>query len=131
MKYKGCNGQVKTGVALDSIVELIGFTVDETAEALDASVIGGDCAKRVVKGQTGWSGSIDAYYDPAEIGTNNLAVGSDVLLTLYPAGDTPGLQELAGQALITSVGTPVEIEGMIQQSFAYEGNGALSKTTVV
>ena len=130
MKYKGCNGQVKTGVALDSIVELIGFSVDESAEALDASVIGSDCSKRVVKGQTSWTGSIDAYYDPAAVGTNNLSVGSDVLLTLYPAGDTPGLQELAGQALITSVGTPVEIEGMIQQSFSYEGNGALSKTTI-
>jgi len=57
--------------------------------------------------------------------------GEDVLLTMNPAGETPGLQELSGQALILTAGLPVEIDGMIQQSFTFNGNGLLTKSVIV
>ena len=131
MKYKGCNGQVKVGAGLESIVELIGFAVDENVESLDATVIGADNARRVVKGTSAWSGSIDTYYDPNSSTAALLVTGEDVLLTMNPAGDTPGLQELTGQALILTAGLPVEIDGMIQQSFTFNGNGLLNKSVIV
>ena len=133
MKYKGCNGVVKTGVAQDRIIELVSFSIDVAASVLDASRLNDGCNRRVKGGQKSWTGSIDTYLDPDDAGMSNLEVGEIVPAEFYPSGEVldAGNLLLSGEILITSIATPVETEGSITQSYGFEGNGELTKTEIV
>lgn len=133
MKYKGCNGVVKTGALADQIIELVGFSIDESASALDASILNDDCNRRVKGGQKSWSGTVDTYYDPADPGMSNMIVGASIPAEFYPSGEVldAGNFLLEGEILITSVSLPIETEGSITQSFGFEGSGALDRTEIV
>ena len=133
MKYRGCDGVVKTGAAPDQIIELVGFSIDEAANALDASILNDGCNRRVKSGQKSWSGTIDTYYDPGDDGIANLEIGALLPAEFYPSGELidVGNFSLIGEILVTSIGTPVETEGSITQSYGFEGNGALTRTEIV
>ena len=133
MKYKGCNGVVKTGVAQDRIIELVGFSIDENATSHDASRLNDGCVRRVKGGQTQWSGTIDVYFDPGDEGIANLVNGEAVPAEFYPSGEAldAGNLLLAGEILVLSAGLPVETEGSLKQSFAFDGSGPLTKTEIV
>jgi len=132
MKTKGCQGVVIT--AANQIIELIGFTIEQALSAIDSSVLGAGAVKEIKAGQSSWSGTIDVFYDPGDAGIANmegaLDTGQLVILKMYPGGDTSGLREYSGTALITGISTPVESDGMVQQSFTYEGSGLLTKGAV-
>ncbi len=126
MNYSGCKGVVQVGAVPDRIVELTGFTIDQSANSLDASILDGTCTRRVKAGQLSWSGTIEAFYDPVDAGLTFLTVGSNVPAQFYPTGEETGEQYLFGSILITSVGLPVVTDGMITQSFAFDGDGVLT-----
>ena len=128
MNYSGCNGVVKSGVA--TLAELTGFSLEQSTNALDNTIIDGTCNRRVKAGQKSWTGTIDAFYDPADAALTLLVNGAELNVELYPIGEASGDQLLTGDILVTSVSLPVEKDGMITQSISFEGNGALSISAV-
>lgn len=119
MNYSGCEGLVT--VFGQAVIELTGFTVEQSTNALDASKMDGTCNRSVKKGKTSWSGNVDIFYDPDELWRDDLKNGLVVGLTMYPEVS----KNLSGNALISNISTPIEIDGMITQSFTYEGIGEL------
>lgn len=128
MNYSGCNGVVKSGG--ETLAELTGFSIDQNTNALDNTIIDGTCNRRVKAGQKSWSGTIDAFYDPADPALLLLVNGAELNVELYPIGDAIGDQVMSGDILVTTVGIPIEKDGMITQSISFEGNGALTIAAV-
>ena len=119
MKYSGFEGIAR--INDDSIIELVGFALEQTATALDASKMDGTCDRRVKNGQLSWSGTIDAFYDPDDIGLQHLVNGVLITVELYPEG----INLISGSALIVGASIPIEKDGMITQSISIEGVGEL------
>lgn len=130
-KYTGKDGKVKTGATPDSVVNVRSFSYEETSEELDASIIDGGNNYACEEGQSKVSGTIEVLYDPADAGAVNLNARGKVAIELYPIGDATGDVKKDGTALITSVSTPVEVNGMITQSIGFTIDGAWNTSTIV
>ena len=75
---------------------------------------------------------MDGFWDETDtLGQVALIVGAEVTLNLYYAGNTSTKKYLTGTAVITGVSISGEHEGMLEASFTFEGNGALTEATVV
>jgi len=127
--YHGKNGVIKIGT--DVIAEVRSFSVTETAEIADDTVQGDNSPTHLV-GVLPWSGSIDAFYFPADTtGQAVLLAGASVALELDPIGSTSGLEKLTGTATITSRAATSDKGDVVSVSFQFTGNGALTHGTIV
>lgn len=120
---RGCFGKMLAGGTPTAVGELRSWEYTESAERIDASVMG-DCTKKFVAGAketivrwtTWWN--LGAGTVPAQdAGQALLTVGSDVALLLHPNGTLAGKPELSGTVTITSVGGRAEVDGIVEASF--------------
>lgn len=126
----GVEGVVKVGSV--TIAEVTQFEVNSSvAPVADTSL--GDTWKTHIAGSgvKEWSGSITCHWDETDTtGQGALTIGSSVTLNLYPEGSTTGDIYLSGLVSITGEGLAVTEGDTIKQTFNFEGNGPLSKSTV-
>jgi len=126
--FNGNGGIVKTGS--NAIAEVLDFSVDETANTVDDTVLG-DVATTHLEGLHSWSGTANCYWDDTDTsGQVSLTIGSSITLNLQPEGDTTGDALLSGTATITGIGIAVSNDTTITQSFTFTGNGVLVIGTV-
>lgn len=125
----GNDGIVKVGT--NTIAEVQNFELNETAATIRTTAMGDTWETRSA-GLNSWSGSLTCHLDDTDTsGQEALTVGAEVTLNLYPEGDTSGDEEYSGSAIITQVGTSQTFDNQtVQRSFSFEGNGALTKTSV-
>ena len=127
--HLGSEGTVKVGA--NAVAEVKTWRVDEQAAAVEDTALG-DAAKTFKPGLTEWSGELTCHWDPSDTtGQGALTVGASVTLNLYGEGETGGDHYLTGTAIVT--GAPVNMGGndeVIEQSFSFQGTGALTRTTV-
>jgi hypothetical protein len=124
---KGKEGIVKVGTTV--VGEVKSFELEVTANEVDTSVLGTDWTK-TASTQKSWSGTMEMFYDPTDTGQQGVDVGELVTLSLYYEGSTTGLKFDTGEALITSVSKSQSFDGMVNQTVAFTGNGALTESTV-
>lgn len=124
--YTGNDGVVKIGAA--AIGELKGFNIEESATVHDNTVINGENTRTVKGGRTQWNGGIEVHYDPDDTAIATMVVGAEVAFEGYPTGEASGMYKLDGNILINSASTPIEVDGMIVQSYSFDGSGDLGKT---
>ena len=126
--HTGIEGTVKIGA--NAIAEVRTFSIKQSAETIEDTTIT-DTAKTFIAGQTSWSADISCFWDETDTnGQNTMTVGSSVTLNLYPEGATTGDVYWTGSAIVTSMDISVPTNGMIEASFAAQGSGALTRTTV-
>ena len=126
--HTGIEGTVKIGA--NAIAEVRTFSIKQSAETIEDTTIN-DTAKTFIAGQTSWSADVSCFWDETDTnGQSAMTVGSSVTLNLYPEGATTGDVYWTGAALITSMDISVPTNGMIEASFAAQGSGALTRTTV-
>lgn len=124
---KGKEGVVK---AADEVIgELKSFSITETANEVDTSTMNSDWTG-VDSTQKSWKGKAVVFWDANDAGQTALVNGSKVELTMYPGGETTGLSEWTGTVLVTSVETPASHDNLIEQTFEFTGDGALTKGTL-
>lgn len=136
---RGCLGKVYastttgTPAALADVTE---WSFEETAENLDASVMG-DCTKAFVAGPTQATGTLSCNYAQNPVSSADAeqvllsSVGTNVKLVLYPSGTTVGYRKYtASNALITSVRHSASVGGFVQSTFSYFVNGVHTAGTV-
>lgn len=126
-KYHGNSGVISVGATPTAIAEVAKFDVTETAPTADSTAQGDAWETHLTGGAKSWSGSIDAWYDPAD--TNGQAVllaGDSVDLVLNPIGTASGLEKLTGTATITSRAVTSERTNTVSVTFQFTGNGALT-----
>ena len=119
--YTGCNGSIN--IDGQAIIELTGFTIDEATETISEPIMDGECAVDVEAGNKSWGGAIEGFFDPDDLGQAPLENGAIVSAVFQPIiGYT-----ISGLILITGVSLPIETDGMITQSFTFEGKGLTVK----
>jgi len=124
----GQNGKVK--VSDNAIAEVKSFSIEETADTIDTTVMGSQY-KEFRAGKTSWSGSIEAYWDETDTtGQLVFKIGTEVNLELYPDSDEVGKTKYSGVAYITGITKQVAQDGVGEISFNFQGSGALTRGTV-
>ena len=126
--HKGSEGTVKVGS--NAIAEIRSFSIEETGDTLEVTTMG-DTARTYVPSLTGWSGSVDVYWDETDTtGQGALTVGAEVTLNVYPEGDTTADTYYTGAAIVTGVTKSSSFDGLVEASISVQGSGALTSATV-
>jgi hypothetical protein len=126
--HKGSEGVVKIGS--DTIAEVKDWSFDETADTTEDTVMG-DAARTRKSTLVSASGSINAFWDETDTaGQVAMSAGSEVALKLYPEGATTGDTFYSVAAIITSVSRSATFDGMVEASFSFESNGAVTAAVV-
>jgi hypothetical protein len=128
-KLRGRDGTVKVGAG--TIAEIRDWSLERTASTMDGTVLNDEWSQKDV-GIKGWSGSLNCFQDETDTtGQALLEVGETVTLNFYPGGDTAGLIERQGSAIVTSVSDKGANEGFVERSISFEGTGPLARAVVV
>lgn len=137
-EQKGIDGIVKVKNATDSslvtMLNVTSFNIEETTETIDVTAMG-DGNRKVLPTFTGFSGSIDGYYDdgatqPFETDTDgtdpDVVAGNTIDFEIYPSGVGSGERYYSGQGIVTSVNRTASFDGAVEFSIAFEGTGNLT-----
>ena len=126
--HTGSEGVVKIGA--NTVAEVRDWSLSETADTIEDTSMG-DSARTRKPGLTSASGSISAFWDEADTtGQGAMTVGAEVTLNLYPEGATSGDTYASLSAIITEAGVSASFDGMVEATFAFEANGAVTWDTV-
>ena len=104
--------------ALKEIDGIKSWTLDYTADTLDATDFDDAGTKAYIIGGSGWSGSFEGYKD-----TTPLGIGAEVYLVLGES--TTAYQNWIGKAIITACHPNVSHDGVVTYSYDFTGTGAL------
>jgi len=125
--HTGSEGVVKIGTA--TIAEIKGWSFDESANTIDDTEIGDTWVTKKA-GTQSWSGSVDCYWDETDTnGQEAMTAGASVSLVLYPEAQTAGDTRYSGTAIITGISRSGAVDGMVEASYSFEGNGAITSAT--
>ena len=134
--YTGEAGVVKfsdDGSAVTAVASVRSFTVEQSTDTIEDTVMSSDGAFRTYKGGLStFSGSMDVFLRDDDDGQNSLfsAIGSNATaIELYPSGETTGIK-LSGNVIITSHSITANFDGMVEASISFSGSGALTKTNL-
>lgn len=127
--HAGLEGTVKLGS--NAVAEVREWEIQESAETADNTSLDNTTGWRTHK-QTlkGWSGSLTCWWDETDTnGQVALTNGASVTLNLYPEGDDTGDTYYTGTATVTQITRKGSIDGIVEASFSFLGNGALTSAT--
>ena len=125
--HTGSEGTVKIGT--DTLAEIKSFSIEESADTIEDTTLG-DTARTFKSGLTGWSGSVECFWDETDTAQIALTIGASVTLDVYPEGATSGDTHYSGTALVTGITRQASLDGMVEASFSFQGTGALTSATV-
>lgn len=128
-KIHGHDGVIRVG-GTDTIGHLQSWNLDPQAQMTAGYSMGEEWESNRATVKR-WSGSAEAYFDPADAGQISLEPGDVVTLDLYPGGDASGATYRSGTAVVS--GTPISAnkDGWVSITFNFVGDGALTTNTVV
>jgi hypothetical protein len=123
--FSGNDGVVEIGA--NNMAEVRSFTVNQTAETIDDTVMG-DAWRSHLTGLKTWDGTVECMWDDTDTnGQEALTIGTSVSLTLCPEGDTTGDYTLSGTATVTGVTQTQSYDNtVVTRSFTFQGSGALT-----
>lgn len=126
--HHGKDGVVKIGA--NAVAEVTEFDLNIQADRADDTAMG-DAWKTHLVGLKSWSGNVKCHWDETDTnGQVAMTEGASVSLALYPEGADSGDSYFSGTATISSVQVSASRDGVVSASFAFEGNGALTRATV-
>jgi hypothetical protein len=128
---KGSSGVVKLAVNGGSVAamgEIRSFTLDETADTIEDSVMG-DSARTYLSSLTSATLSMDVYWDDADAVQLVMGAGADLDFELYPTGTGTGEKYYSGGGILTSKSITASFDGMVEGSFALQVSGAVTEAT--
>jgi len=124
----------------DHIAQLRSFSIEETADVIEATVMGANGERVYVPNLTSFTGSADVYWDTADTtGQGVLTANTEALIKFYPAGDDAavvGPPAVAadtfyeGNIIVTGVSISSSFDGMVEASITFQGVGDLTVRTV-
>lgn len=126
--HEGSEGTVKIGA--NAIAEIRSFSLTETADTLEDTTMG-DTARTFLSSLTGWSGSIDVFWDETDTsGQVACTAGAEITLNVYPEGAASTAKYKSGSAIVTGVDINSSFDGMVEATINVQGTGALATSTV-
>lgn len=126
--HKGSEGVVKVGS--NTVAEVRDWSITITSDTVEDTTMG-DSARTYKPSLTSASGSISAYWDETDTtGQGAMTAGSEVTLNLYPEGDGAGDTYYTASVIITEEGASAAFDGMVEATYSFQANGAVTTTTV-
>lgn len=127
----GNEGVVKVGA--NAVVEVRSFELNEAVDPVEDTAMGDTHKTHIAgSGHKEWSGTITCWWDKGDTnGQEALTIGASVTLNLFPEGDASGSRQISGLASITGIGVPVNMGDVVERTFEFRGNGALTRSNVV
>ena len=126
--HKGSEGYVKVGS--NTVAEVRDWSLTISSDTVEDSIMG-DSARTYKPTLTSATGSISAYWDETDTsGQGAMTAGAEVTLDLYPEGDESGDTYYTMSAIITEEGASAAFDGMVESSYSFQANGAVTLTTV-
>ena len=123
--FTGKDGAFYIGDTGNQLVgEVRDWSIEQTANRVDDTVMGDSWTTGKIT-QKSWTASVNIYFDP----DLNVGLGDDIILKLYPQGNTTGFEYYSGSAHITGFNSSASFDGMIEASISVEGNGPLQTLT--
>lgn len=127
-RHKGHEGAIMVGA--DPVGEIESFDLTVSGAELDANVMGTDWTD-AEGGQKSATGTINVLTDPTDLGQTALTVNATVALTLYPEGNTTGLEEITGNFLVTEKGRSTSVGDLVKTTWSVRNKGAITEGAVV
>jgi hypothetical protein len=126
--HKGSEGVVKVGS--NTVAEVRDWSITISADTIEDTAMG-DSARTYKPSLTSATGSISCYWDESDTtGQGAMTAGSEVTLNLYPEGDDSGDTYYTVSAIITEEGASASFDGMVESTFSFSANGAVTTATV-
>lgn len=126
--HLGNEGTVKIGANV--VAEVKSWSITESAAIVDDSQMS-DAADTHLVGSTNWRGSLTCSWDETDAtGQGALTVGASVTLNVYAEGAANGDTYFTGTATVSEIARQGSRNTVIEASFTFTGNGALSQSTV-
>jgi hypothetical protein len=126
--HKGSEGYVKVGA--NTVAEVRDWSLTISADTVEDTTMG-DSARTYKPSLTSASGSVTCYWDESDTtGQGAMDAGSEVTMNLYPEGSTTGDTYYTMSAIITEQGVSASFDGMIEATFSFQANGAVTESTV-
>jgi hypothetical protein len=125
--HSGSEGKIF--VETNQIAEIKSWSLEVTADTVDASTIGTEWRKNHATIKS-WAGSFEAFWDETDEAQGKLGAGKTVTLNLYPEGDEEGNTYFTGNVIITSIAYKASFDGLVEAGFSFSGTGALTQAIV-
>jgi len=126
--HKGSEGYVKVGS--NTVAEVRDWSLTISADTVEDTTMG-DSARTYKPSLTSASGSVTCYWDESDTtGQGAMDAGSEVTMNLYPEGSTTGDTYYTMSAIITEEGVSASFDGMVEATFSFQANGAVTSSTV-
>ena len=123
----GSEGALYSGA--NAVAEVRSFEVTESSATADTTSMG-DTAETHTATLTSWEGSCTAWWDETDTtGQETFTIGASVTAEFAPEGNgTTGDISYAGTATVTGRTIRSSHDGVVEASFTFKGNGALTRT---
>lgn len=117
-----------------AVAEVRNYSIEMTADTIETTTMGAaNSGRTYVKGLSTFSGTADVYWDADHFTTVDLdglvngAVGaSSVALIVYPEGSGANW---GGDIVITGYSITASMDGLIEASISFQGDGQLAYST--
>ena len=104
--------------ALQELDGIKSWSLDSTADTLEATDFDDVGVKAYIIGGSGWSGSFEGFKD-----TTPLGIGAEVYLVLGES--TTAYQNWIGKAIITACHPSTSLDGIVTYAYDFQGTGEL------
>jgi hypothetical protein len=124
----GKEGVLKIGA--NAMAEIKSFSITESAAVVDDTAKGDDWRtfKTTYKA---WTGEVLVMWDATDTtGQGACAVGAEVAIGVYFAGEVSGEAYHTGSAIITERNIESPEDGIVPMKLTLQGTGALTESTV-
>ena len=126
--FKGNEGTVLSGS--NAVAEIRSFTVNETAETIQDTVMG-DTAHSYVASFKDATATVECYFDDTDTnGQMTFDVGASVTVNFQMEGNTSGDHKMTGTAIITGRDVSAAADGMVEATYTLQITGGLTEGTV-
>ena len=129
----GKDGVVKiavSGGSVAAVAELRNFTMNQSADTIEDSVMG-DTVRSFKQGLQTTTVSLDVYWDETDTtGQQVIDPRAEVDFQVYPTGTAAGETYYTGSGIVTSRSISAAFDGMVEASFEVQVSGAVTEATV-
>jgi hypothetical protein len=123
--YIGKDGTISAGG--NDIAEVRSFSIEATGDTTEDTSMG-DTWRTHKPTLRSWSGSAEVWWDDADTGQNACSVGAELAIIVTPDGDDGGTPTtLSGNVIVTGRTVNASVDGMVEASLTFMGNGALTE----
>jgi hypothetical protein len=122
----GIDGALKavtTGGTQAVVSELKGWSVEETADTVETTVMGAT-TKSFAATLKSWSGTCELNYEPGNAVQIDLLIGESVDVEFYPKG-VANSTKFTGTGIVTSHSRSGSMADLVGSSVSLQGTGAL------